>query len=171
MEAFNSSPEPDSGNEILVEKRERLLGQAFSLLDRAEELEEEQGRAHVIRAPYQIPDMEDVVGVMLTRDGERPFRDEEKEHIMLYFPDFGEDLPVEKKEQTVWIKEYNPTDRECKEYNYVLNRKVFGVRTEDVDEFIEGLLQHAGSSEMGQLNYFSERFERFKITPFKGGND
>lgn len=165
METYNSGPEFESGEEILVEVRERLLEQAFSLLNRAKEKENERGNAHTIRMPLEIPDVEDVMGIMLTRDGERPFQDEDKEHIMLLFPDFGPEFPIDPEEQKIWIKEHITDEQEN---DYVLSKYAFQPRAETIEEFGEVLQygQNSESSEMNQLSRFRERFKRYDITPF-----
>lgn len=83
-ERYPSSQESEA---LLESVRESILNAAYSKLDDAMAKEVQDNRIYVMEAPVDTPD-EEVMAVMLTRDGERPFKEElqTKEQLILYFP-------------------------------------------------------------------------------------
>lgn len=83
-EKYPSSQESEA---VLESVREGILRAAYEKLDDAMAKEAEENRVYVMEAPVDTPD-EDVLAVMLTKDGIRPFAEEAKtkEQLILYFP-------------------------------------------------------------------------------------
>lgn len=80
-------PSPQESEALLESARESILNAAYAKLDDAMAQEVQEGRIYVMEAPVDTPD-EEVMAVMLTRDGVRPFKEElqTKEQLILYFP-------------------------------------------------------------------------------------
>ena len=160
-------PEHNAGDEVLRESRRRLLGKAQDAFEMASVLTEMSEGVYVSREPLAVDGHEDAVSIMLTRDGERPFVDDEgKEYIKLFFmqADFrNEDTPsLSIEDDLVWIEEY----REKTRRRYLLTEHAFDPYVEEVDK---SRIPHSveTGSEAGQLRRFRERLERFRLTPYK----
>lgn len=80
-------PAPQESERILESMRESILRAAYEKFDDAMAKEAEERRVYVMEAPVDTPS-EDVLAIMLTKDGVKPFVEESqtKEQLILYFP-------------------------------------------------------------------------------------
>lgn len=169
----HSGPQ-DVGTEMLRYKHGQIIKKAYDQLNGATFEEIRAGKRYVLPAPLAIKGIPDVVCIMLTRDGIRPFRDEQKEHFIVYFaPEFR--VPI------IWfdhIKEDGDKEQ------FTMTPDDLGPRiTEDLGMEELGLLDDDSGrwphpSEFGsvvtperkmslweRLSILEERFERFLPTP------
>lgn len=169
MESFNwPQPEYGAGDEVLRESRQRLLSQAQDSFEMASALTDMHEGVYVSREPLAVAGHEDALSILLTRDGERPFVDEEdKEYIKLYFmqAEFrNDDTPEPKVEDDlVWVEEH----RGQKKQRYLLTEYSFQPYLGEVEHQSDGEYSTDTSSEASELRRFRERLDRFKLTPYK----
>lgn len=160
-EQYPSSHESEA---VLESVREGILRAAYEKLDDAMAKEAEEGRVYVMEAPVDTPD-EDVLAVMLTKDGIRPFVEEAqtKEQLILYFP--PDDLGL------IWIEHI----REGMHDKFSLDK--FGLEPyTDADDLLspdkevepthgEPVLQPVAApvSPLARLSMLREKVERFQL--------
>lgn len=104
-EMSNEELSPKNGDftrdaELLRGVRERILQSAFKKFDEAAEREVVEGRVYLQFAPLDVPS-DDILCVLLTKDGVRPFPGEEerKEQLYLFFTSESNDF--------IWVEHIN----------------------------------------------------------------
>lgn len=172
MEMPNFRPEQSGDQEVITHMRQRLLEQAAIVFHRAQiENEIPSEEIYIRREPLEVPHLEEVAGVMLTRDGVRPFIDEKKEHMLLYAPYIEEDMPNTSVADIVWLKDCGMRDDRMydeRRYELTLEGGLQSV-SRATGDLREGEVSIGEDrTEASQLLRLQERLERFKLTPFKG---
>lgn len=157
-------PSPHESEAVLESVREGILRAAYEKLDDAMAKEAEENRVYVMEAPVDTPD-EDVLAIMLTKDGIRPFTEEAqtKEQLILYFP--PDDLGL------IWVEHI----RDGMHDKFSLDK--FGLEPyTDADDIlsIEQVIEpeqgelttepaYMSVSPVARLSMLREKIERFKL--------
>jgi hypothetical protein len=166
-------PEQDPGSEVLAAQREQLLARTAAVFKAAEQLDTEYPETYVLRYPLEVPDVDEVIGIMLTEDGRRPFIDEtDKEYVMLFRP-LQEQYFEQSDLPTVWIRERRRwvqnqgSERRYEERPYILNELGFQLYARDVEDLREDISTVGGKTEATEIRRMDERIQRFRLTPLQ----
>lgn len=155
--------------DLLRDMRERIIRDAYEKFDDATVREAEEEEAYLQFAPLDTPS-DDILALLLTRDGERPFSGEEKEkeQVYLYFPSEHIDL--------IWIEHIKDGIHE----KFTLTPEGLDTVAEDVEDFFlleeeieptpEDFIDVVGpehlASDLARLGTLRELINRLMLTKF-----
>lgn len=157
------------GEEVLRLAREAIVQLGYDRLDEAMALEAEEQRVYIMDAVIDIPE-EEALAVMLTRDGERPYKDEasDKEQIILYF--------IASSTEKLWIEHI----KEGEHSRFTLDSESLSYQDDTVDvpqdmphlqlepteeDILFVVNVEHPVSDMARLSLLREKIERFQLTP------